>query len=95
MFPDSAHCSVFPSVPFQVYTLDTCICNDNRVKTISSDKPFVWMTQAWGLGCGEYSVTTRRKPRVPSDTLPLWQSAEGGRMNILNENKMISVMQKF
>jgi hypothetical protein len=51
VFPDSAHCSVFPSAPFQVYTLGTCICSDNRVKTISNDKPFVWMTQAvrdWG-----------------------------------------------
>jgi len=32
---------------------------------------------------------------VPSDTLPLWQSAEGGRMSILNENKMISVLHIF
>jgi hypothetical protein len=53
VFPDSAHCSVFPSAPFQVYLLGTCICSDNRVKTSSNDKPFVWMTQAdggWGRG---------------------------------------------
>jgi hypothetical protein len=55
VFSDSAHCSVFPSAPFQVYTLGTCICSDNRVKTISNDKPFVWMTQAdvgWREGGG-------------------------------------------
>ena len=57
VFPDSAHCCLFPSTAFQVYTLGTCICSDNRVKTISSDKPFVWMTQAEGsLGGGGYRV---------------------------------------
>lgn len=45
LFTDSAHFTVFPSAPLQVYTY---ICSDNRMKTISSDKPFVWMTQGDG-----------------------------------------------
>jgi hypothetical protein len=44
-FPNSAHFFVYPSAPFHVYTY---ICSDIRVKNISSDKPFVWMTQADG-----------------------------------------------
>jgi hypothetical protein len=69
------------------------------VKTSSNDKPFVWMTQAdggWGRG-EKIAWCCKEEARVTSDTLLLWQSAKGGRMNtrILNENKMISALYKF